>query len=186
MASILSRPQCVKRSNPCHMGSVLFLTSSVNIMAPCFDASSAATILFFEIFTCKFSWRRIWFFGVITEMRAMQAYICSYLKQFSTQRVNQTIKGSMIVTGISWLSHWQPVVLFRSSSYLEYRTKGRCQRLYICSKVNIWYVSCARATAFIFDTWTGALVKVSQFLRQKMSRPEGDSNPQPSDSCRML
>ena len=30
------------------------------------------------------------------------------------------------------------------------------------------------------------LVKVSKLLRQKMSRPEGDSNPQPSDSCRML
>ena len=39
-----------------------------------------------------------------------------------------------------------------------------------------------RATAFIFDTWTGVLVKVSQFLKQKMSRPEGDSNPHPSDS----
>ena len=30
------------------------------------------------------------------------------------------------------------------------------------------------------------LGKVSKFLRQKMSRPEGDSNLQPSDSCRML
>ena len=52
-------------------------------------------------------------------------------------------------------------------------------------KVNIWNVNCARATAFIFDTRTGVLAKVSKFLRQKMSRPEGDSNPQPSDSCRM-
>ena len=43
-----------------------------------------------------------------------------------------------------------------------------------------------RATAFIFDTRTDVLVKVSKFLRQKMSRPEADSNPQPSDSCRML
>ena len=57
---------------------------------------------------------------------------------------------------------------------------------YFWSKVNIWYVNCARATAFIFDTWTGAVVNVSKFLRQKMSRPEGDSNPQLSDSCRML
>ena len=54
------------------------------------------------------------------------------------------------------------------------------------SKVNIGNVNCARATAFIFDTRTDVLVKVSKFLRQKMSRPEGDSNPQPSDSCRML
>ena len=49
---------------------------------------------------------------------------------------------------------------------------------YFWSKVNIWYVKCARATAFIFDTLTGVLVKVSKFLIQKMSRPKGDSNPQ--------
>ena len=46
---------------------------------------------------------------------------------------------------------------------------------YFLSKVNI---NCARATAFIFDTWTGVLMKVSKFLRQKMSWPEVDSNPQ--------
>ena len=57
---------------------------------------------------------------------------------------------------------------------------------YFLSKVNVWNVNCARATAFIFDTRTGVLVKVSKFLRQKMSRPEGNSNPQPSCSCRML
>ena len=65
------------------------------------------------------------------------------------------------------------------------RTTAVQMRYFLC-KVNIWYVNCARATAFIFDTRTGVLVKVSKFLRQKMSRPEGDSNPQPSDSCRML
>ena len=54
------------------------------------------------------------------------------------------------------------------------------------SKVNIWNFYCARATAFIFDTRTSVLGKVSKLLRQKMSRPEGDSNPQPSYSCRML
>ena len=57
---------------------------------------------------------------------------------------------------------------------------------YFLSKVNIWNVNCARATAFIFDTRAGVLVKVSKFLSQKMSRPEGYSNPQSSDSCRML
>ena len=35
----------------------------------------------------------------------------------------------------------------------------------------------ARATAFIFDTRTDVLVKVSKVLRQKLSRPERDSNP---------
>ena len=48
---------------------------------------------------------------------------------------------------------------------------------YFLSKVNIWNVNCARATSFIFDTRTVVLVKVSKFLRQKRSRPEGDSNP---------
>ena len=49
-------------------------------------------------------------------------------------------------------------------------------------KVNIWNVNYARATAFIFDTRTDIFVKVSKFLRQKMCRPERDSNPLPSDS----
>ena len=39
---------------------------------------------------------------------------------------------------------------------------------YCWSKVNIWNVNCARATAFIFDTRTGVLGKVSNFLRQKI------------------
>ena len=38
---------------------------------------------------------------------------------------------------------------------------------YFLSKVNIWNVKYVRATAFIFDTRTGVLVKVSKFLRQK-------------------
>ena len=36
---------------------------------------------------------------------------------------------------------------------------------YFWSKVMIWNVNCARTTAFIFDTWTDILVKVSKFLR---------------------
>ena len=48
---------------------------------------------------------------------------------------------------------------------------------YFWSKVNIWNVNCAWATAFIFDTRTDVLVKVSKLLRQKMYQPEGDSNP---------
>ena len=57
---------------------------------------------------------------------------------------------------------------------------------YFLSKVNICNVNFARATAFNFDTRTGVLVKVSIFFRQKLSRPEGDSNTQPSDSCRIF
>ena len=56
-------------------------------------------------------------------------------------------------------------------------------KLYIFwSKVSIWNVNYARAAAFNFDTRTDVLVK---FLRQKMSRPQGDSYPKPSGSCRM-
>ena len=54
------------------------------------------------------------------------------------------------------------------------------------SKVKMWNANCARTTAFIFDTRTGVPVKMSKFLRQKMSPPAGDSSPQSSDSCRML
>ena len=49
--------------------------------------------------------------------------------------------------------------------------------VYIWNKVNIWNVNCVRATAFIFDTQTDVLEQVSKFLRQKLSLPEGDSNP---------
>ena len=49
--------------------------------------------------------------------------------------------------------------------------------IYFWSKVTIWNVNCARARAFIFDTWTGVLVKVSKCLRQKMYRPEGSRTP---------
>ena len=38
------------------------------------------------------------------------------------------------------------------------------RHLYFWSKVNIWNVNCARATAFIFDTRTGVLVKVSKLF----------------------
>ena len=47
-------------------------------------------------------------------------------------------------------------------------------------KLTVCDIHCA---AFIFDTRMGFLWK---FLRQKMSRPERHSTPQPSDSCRML
>ena len=43
---------------------------------------------------------------------------------------------------------------------------------HICVTRPQW-VNCARAMAFIFDTRTDVLMKVSKFLRQKMSQPEG-------------
>ena len=49
------------------------------------------------------------------------------------------------------------------------------------SKVNIWNVYCARVTAFIFDTRTYVLVKVSKCLRQKMSRPESSGQAEIGD-----
>ena len=45
--------------------------------------------------------------------------------------------------------------------------------IYIWSKNNLWNVNCTLATTFIFDSRTDLLVKVSKFIRQKMSRPEG-------------
>ena len=81
------------------------------------------------------------------------------------------------------LTYWAIRARHLLSHVFEYWL-WRCR--YFLSKVNIWNVNYARATAFIFDTRTDVLVKVSKFLRQKMFRPEGDSITQPSDSCRML
>ena len=86
----------------------------------------------------------------------------------------ETLQALLVWVGYKWSRSW-------------FRVSISCNSwLYLLSKVNIWNVNFARATAFILDTRTGVLVKVPEFLRQKMSRPEGDSNPQPSDSCRML
>ena len=74
------------------------------------------------------------------------------------------------------LTYWAIRARHLLSHVFEYWL-WRCR--YFLSKVNIWNVNCARATAFIFDTRMGVLAKVSKFLRQKMFRPEGDSNPQP-------
>ena len=48
---------------------------------------------------------------------------------------------------------------------------------YFLSKVNIWNANCARATAFIFNTRTGVLVKVSKFLRQTCLDLRGTRTP---------
>ena len=56
---------------------------------------------------------------------------------------------------------------------------------YFCDKVNIWNVNCAWVTAFIFDSRTDAFVKGAEDF-EKMSRLQGDLNPQPSDSRRIL
>ena len=47
---------------------------------------------------------------------------------------------------------------------------------YFWSKVNIWNVNCARATAVIFDTRTDVLVKVSKFLKQHTMKQLLQSN----------
>ena len=49
--------------------------------------------------------------------------------------------------------------------------------IYFWSELNNSKLNCARATAFIFDTRTDVLLKVSTFLRQKMSRSGENSNP---------
>ena len=67
------------------------------------------------------------------------------------------------------------------SSILSYQRQTFEHRLWRCryfwSKVNIWYLNCARATAFIFDTRTGVPENMSKFLRHQMSRPEGWLEP---------
>ena len=57
--------------------------------------------------------------------------------------------------------------------------------IFVC-KVNIWNVNCARATSLIFDSQRDILEKVMEFLRLKVLRTSKVSNPQTSDSCRIL
>ena len=108
-------------------------------------------------------------------------------------------------TYLPWLFHWWSIhipslhrwlVLFLFHFHIFSSSRCPCRVvwfpilprcwIYFQNKVSIWNINCARATAFIFYTRTGVFVKVSQILRQKMTRPEGDSNPQSSDSCRIL
>ena len=83
------------------------------------------------------------------------------------------------------------VMLYEIYAYIWPRKYSVCDgnsakmyATYFWSEVYIWNVNCARATASVFDSRTDVHVKVSKFLRQKMSRPEEDSSPQPSFSYR--
>ena len=52
-----------------------------------------------------------------------------------------------------------------------------CQYRYFLSKVNIWKVNCAKATAFIFDSQTDVLVKVSEDLETEKVLTWGGLEP---------
>ena len=91
--------------------------------------------------------------------------------------------GTMLRCNV--ISHWLDTFTkwsLRPTLGVQSRRWHTFENIHILSKVNIWNVNCAWATALIFDTRTGVLVKMSKFLRQKMSWPKGDLNPQPSDS----
>ena len=73
----------------------------------------------------------------------------------------------------------------RSSGFLNKKASAKMKLTwwYFLSKVNIWNINCVWASALIFETQMDVFVKVTKFLRLKISRPEGDSYPQPLDSC---
>ena len=52
-----------------------------------------------------------------------------------------------------------------------------CAMKYLWSKVNIWNINCARATAFIFDTRTGVPVKCQSFWDRKCLDMRGTRTP---------
>ena len=62
------------------------------------------------------------------------------------------------------------------------RTDGRRYRTGIFVRK---YINCWQAAAF-FSIHERMFLKVSKFLRQKMSPPRGDVNPQTSNSSRMM
>ena len=102
-------------------------------------------------------------------------FVCTIMQQVTTIGIKWT---SSTIFSTTYPIQWQKF------SYFQFNYSNGVN--YIWSKTNIWNANYARATAFIFATWTDVFVKVSKLLRQKMSRPEGDSNPQPWKSCRML
>ena len=57
--------------------------------------------------------------------------------------------------------------------------------IFVC-RINFWNTNCVGARVSIFDSRTDIFVKASKCLRQKMLRPEGDSNRQHSSSYQMF
>ena len=100
--------------------------------------------------------------------------VCSWesVKVFETENVSTATFGFMPNALIYWAIRARHLLFYIVEYWLWWYR-------YFRSKVNIWNVNCARATAFIFDTRKCILWKVSKFLRQKNSRPEGDSNRKP-------
>ena len=76
--------------------------------------------------------------------------------------------------------------------YIIYYSRCLCYCLCLCRSVYFPYSFSLPLPLYFCVSFSLSLLSrcrsffLLKFLRQKLSRSEGDSNPQPSDSCRML
>ena len=98
------------------------------------------------------------------------------VKVFETQNVSTWGRPEPPTFGFmpNALTHWAIRARHLLSRVVEY---WLWWYRYLWSIVNNWNVNCVRATAFIFDTRTGVLGKVSKFLRQKCLDLRGTRTP---------
>ena len=106
-------------------------------------------------------WLRLLKHWCVTHVNRMYSRMC--YKRCPFNKYHQNI--------VPYVDYRQFEIAISVSSILRCLVKN-----ILLSEVNIWNVNCARETVFIFDARTGVLVKVSKFLSEKMSRPEGDSD----------
>ena len=87
---------------------------------------------------------------------------CESVKAFETENVSTW--GGLEPPTFGFIPNALTIWVIRVRHLLSHLVEYWLWRYrYFCSKVNIWYVYCARATAFTFDTRTDVLVKVSKF-----------------------
>ena len=121
------------------------------------------------------------FAGSIIHFCLTSGYSCKSVNVFETENVStrMALEHPIFEFMPNVLTIWAVGARYFLSHVLEHWLWW--YRYFLC-KLNMWNANCVRATAFIFNTRTDVLVKVLKFFRQKLSRPEGDTNP---DNYRM-
>ena len=88
----------------------------------------------------------------------------------------------------TWVGLIPPIFRFMPNALTVWAVRARHLLSHVCeywlwwykyfwSKVNIWNVNCAWATAFVFDTRTDVLLKVSSFWDRKCLDMRGTRTP---------
>ena len=129
--------------------------------------------------------RRVYFWGGIS--------VCCILEQI----IQMIIIVAVLIGRCNNRSCYRSVVFYRGVVIVVFtHTSNDCRSasdtglqymgIFVC-RINIWNANCVGArVSSIFDLRTDIFVKASKCLRQKMFRPEGDSNRQHSSSYQMF